>query len=159
MRTKKILTAAIAMVVILTVVMSSALAYSNWPKHSWSGNMPTRRASTGTGPAPVYNDVKAIQSILAWQGYANLAIDGKFGTATRAAVMDFQADHSLDDDGVVGANTWNALQNQLVQMPNMPTAPGYCDYSVNGAGNSTRRFYHIYTGTWRLVSPSVCILS
>ena len=157
MKRKKTLTTIIAIILLFAVVATPALAYSTWPKHSWRTYMPTRRA--GTGSTPAYNDVKAIQSILTWQGYGNLAIDGKFGTAIRTAVIAFQEAHNLGNDGVVGPNTWEVLQDQLVQRPNMPDARGYCDYSVDNTGSTARRLYHIYTGAWWLISPSVCILS
>jgi putative chitinase len=38
-----------------------------------------------------------------------LAIDQDFGPATELAVMRFQADKKLEADGIVGKNTWDAL--------------------------------------------------
>ena len=47
--------------------------------------------------------VKALQYIL------KVDADGKFGNKTKAAVIVYQKSKSLSADGVVGANTWNAI--------------------------------------------------
>ncbi len=38
-----------------------------------------------------------------------LATDGDFGEKTHQAVLKFQRDHRLEDDGIVGRRTWRAL--------------------------------------------------
>lgn len=53
-------------------------------------------------------DVKRLQQQLKDLGY-NIAVDGKFGSATEQAVKDFQSKHGLVSDGVVGPKTWEAL--------------------------------------------------
>lgn len=53
--------------------------------------------------------VHALQSKLAELGYFVGALDGDFGTRTRAAVLAFQADNHLVTDGVVGTLTREAL--------------------------------------------------
>jgi murein L,D-transpeptidase YcbB/YkuD len=39
-----------------------------------------------------------------------LAVDGMFGTQTEKVVKKFQSVHSLAQDGVVGSNTWRAIE-------------------------------------------------
>jgi hypothetical protein len=64
----------------------------------------------GTSPA-LKTDVEELQSTLNRFGFA-LDVDGIFGSATEAAVRQFQLDHNLDDDGIVGPATWAALFGQ-----------------------------------------------
>jgi len=54
------------------------------------------------------DDVKRLQELLVKAG-AQLTPDGDFGPQTEAAVRQFQIDHDLDPDGVVGGQTWAAL--------------------------------------------------
>jgi uncharacterized protein (TIGR02594 family) len=56
------------------------------------------------GPA-----VRDLQARLADLGYPPGAIDGAFGDRTAAAVLAFQGDLGLATDGVVGRQTWGAL--------------------------------------------------
>jgi hypothetical protein len=53
--------------------------------------------------------VRAAQTLLADKYGYGIAVDGTFGPATRNAVKDFQSDHGLDSDGIVGPLTWQAL--------------------------------------------------
>lgn len=57
-------------------------------------------------------DVIELQKMLVEQGYdvGSYGIDGDFGRGTLAAVQKFQQDHGLIVDGVVGPNTWEALE-------------------------------------------------
>ena len=41
--------------------------------------------------------------------FAEEACDGEYGVETKAAVQQFQRDHKLDDDGIVGPYTWAEL--------------------------------------------------
>ena len=54
------------------------------------------------------DEVKELQTQLNKEGFS-LAVDGLFGRDTESAVKRFQAEHLLDDDGVVGPLTWAAL--------------------------------------------------
>ena len=60
-----------------------------------------RRGSKGA-------DVRSVQQRLSELGYS-LGVDGNFGPGTAQAVVAFQQDNNLGNDGVVGPNTWAAL--------------------------------------------------
>lgn len=54
--------------------------------------------------------VAVLQQLLVLEGYgANLPITGFYGNETNAAVLNFQQAMGLQQDGVVGPNTWNVL--------------------------------------------------
>lgn len=62
------------------------------------------------------NAVAELQGILnTWDPDLQLAVDGKFGAATHAALIRFQQAHGLTDDGVVGHNTWTVLLQLVVE--------------------------------------------
>ena len=66
--------------------------------------------------------VKQCQQMLDKLGY-NLGIcgvDSDFGTATEKAVKEFQRDHGLTQDGVVGPKTWTALQDAVNKISDKP---------------------------------------
>lgn len=54
--------------------------------------------------------VKLLQQLLGAKGFTVGAVDGVFGSKTRAAVVALQEQNDLDADGVVGVNTWRALR-------------------------------------------------
>ncbi len=54
--------------------------------------------------------VELLQRALAAKGFSPGAIDGDFGGKTTAAVKAFQSAAGLSPDGVVGHNTWKALE-------------------------------------------------
>lgn len=53
--------------------------------------------------------VKDLQTALSLFANAGLTVDGKFGSATKAAVMAFQTANNLVIDGICGKLTWTAL--------------------------------------------------
>lgn len=72
-------------------------------------------------------DVRYVQTILYNLGYdlGPCGIDGDFGRATEAAVKEFQRDHKLNADGVVGPLTYEALEKA-----NQKPAPAEKLYAV-----------------------------
>lgn len=52
-----------------------------------------------------------LQRMLNELGY-NIPVDGIFRASTRTAIIDFQTQHQLVADGVVGGGTWKALFNE-----------------------------------------------
>lgn len=54
-------------------------------------------------------DVKKIQRLLFAEGYDVGADDGDFGTRTNKYVCEFQKDHKLEVDGIVGHDTFEEL--------------------------------------------------
>jgi hypothetical protein len=71
--------------------------------------------SDGTSPA-LRGEVKALQTALSKYGFG-LQADGLFGRDTEAAVRQFQLEHNLLDDGVVGPLTWAALTGDAIPSP------------------------------------------
>jgi peptidoglycan hydrolase-like protein with peptidoglycan-binding domain len=53
-------------------------------------------------------DLKKLQQKLKDLGYV-ITVDGDFGIKTETVVKQFQKDNGLIDDGIVGKNTWSAL--------------------------------------------------
>ena len=66
-------------------------------------------------------DVMLLQSTLKKLGYYNSAIDGIFGRNTENAVIRFQRDFGLTQDGIVGPKTFEKL---------MPYINGYANYKI-----------------------------
>lgn len=68
--------------------------------------------------------VRELQQALADAGFDPGPVDGDFGPQTRAAVMRFQEANGLEVDGVVGPQTWGALNGAAPSAPAAPTGPG-----------------------------------
>lgn len=79
------------------------------------------------------SDVKHVQELLNKFGYRDshgnpLVTDGDFGQKTREAVQAFQRAHGLEDDGVIGAKTIEALK-KAEQSP-LLSNPGHPDHML-----------------------------
>lgn len=60
-------------------------------------------------------DVKKIQSALKNAGYYKGRIDGVVGSGTKASIVQFQKNHGLVSDGIVGKKTWREMELYLDQ--------------------------------------------
>jgi peptidoglycan hydrolase-like protein with peptidoglycan-binding domain len=98
----------------------------SWGALSGSSFSAPPRASAG---APALQEgatganVSRLQSLLSSAGFNPGGIDGDFGPRTRAAVMNYQESRGLGVDGVVGPQTWSALNGHAPAVSRGPV-PG-----------------------------------
>jgi peptidoglycan hydrolase-like protein with peptidoglycan-binding domain len=80
--------------------------------------------------------VKKIQELLIKHGFTNISksgtIDGKYGSRTKQAVIDFQRKNEASDDGIVGKETWG----KLIQEPTSAKVPVKLDPKTGLPDNS-----------------------
>jgi len=69
-------------------------------------------------PGDAGTEVKSLQAMLSRAGFDPAGVDGEFGPNTRKAVTAFQRQAQLEADGVVGTNTWRAL-NETASAPSL----------------------------------------
>lgn len=66
------------------------------------------------------------------------SIDSSFGTGTKNAVLKFQKDFGLDEDGIVGDSTWSCLRSEIMPIQKALKNKGYYTSSIDGiAGDGT----------------------
>lgn len=100
-------------------------------------NQTSQAASSAAVPVVTAdNEIRVVQQALANQGYT-VDVDGVFGVGTEQAIRQFQADHGLETDGIVGRSTFYALTGQ-----SLPTGP------IRRFGNGG------YNGLARVESPA-----
>lgn len=56
---------------------------------------------------------RQVQTALKSAGYYNGNIDGKIGSGSQKAIKDFQKDHGMKADGIIGKKTWAELKGYL----------------------------------------------
>lgn len=81
---------------------------------------PNPNPSSSPSPSSGLKDIlrvpatpQEVQEALKISGYYDGAIDGKLGSGSQKAIKDFQMDHDLQSDGIVGKKTWAELKNYL----------------------------------------------
>jgi peptidoglycan hydrolase-like protein with peptidoglycan-binding domain len=67
------------------------------------------------GPQSSAEKVAELQTVLIALGFKIGEPDGVYGAKTRSAVVRFQKNHNLDADGLVGARTARAMNEELAK--------------------------------------------
>lgn len=81
--------------------------------------------------------VELLQSTLKKLGFYSSKIDGNFGSSTLNSVINFQKQFGLNPDGVVGADTWDALTPYIDGFVNYTIKPGDTIFNLSNKFNST----------------------
>lgn len=73
----------------------------------------THKSKTDSRIIRVDVSVSSVQKALKSAGFYEGPIDDKIGVKTKSAIADFQKEHGLKDDGIVGRKTWIELKTYL----------------------------------------------
>jgi hypothetical protein len=95
-------------------------AVADNPHYDWAGFRVLSSGSRG-------GDVVGLQTALWGNGFTasrQLSIDGSFGSQTKATVVAFQQGRRITADGIVGPETWRALQ-QFLQVASTSGHPNW----------------------------------
>ena len=91
------------------------------------------------------SNVKLLQQNLIGMGYLDGSADGSYGSATAAAVKEFQRDFGLSVDGNAGEATQSALRSAIVRLQVELKAAGYAPGSADGSfGSKTKKALQAY---------------
>ncbi len=84
----------------------------------WDKRFGTPACSSGGYPlikrGSISNYVLIAQDDLNTLGFTTGGLDGIFGAQTQTAVRNYQRKVGLSADGIVGCNTWRALQEAVI---------------------------------------------
>ena len=88
--------------------------------------------------------VEYLQSTLKLLGFYSGNVDGIFGNQTRQAVIIFQREFGISQDGIVGPSTWNKLSSFFYIVPtDVSYGSNILDINLNGF---TRKFPFLKQG-------------
>ena len=129
----------------------NTVATNGWYYSCWVSN-------NSADPDRISDFSTAIQTVLSynWQSNDNPSgIDGYFGTNSYNGTKQFQTNHSISSDGIVGQTTWNYLQQDL-DYTRQSNSGGYAYLPVE---NSSGFYFRERTTTgvwdvWRLKGGS-----
>ncbi len=85
------------------------------PSYSSGGRGSVSSEAKDTGIIRVLATPQEVQMALQKAGYYNGEVDGKIGRQTTEAIKQFQKDHELKVDGIVGKGTWAQMEGYLKQ--------------------------------------------
>ena len=122
-----------------------------------------REGSTGQNVRLVQFWLKIARTV--YTSLADVTVDGKFGSATAAAVRRFQSYFGLTSDGVVGRTTWNKLYevyndiaNRLLSSSLRPGEyPGVLRNGSSGTSVRELQFYLYLMSAYESSIPAVNI--
>lgn len=107
----------------IVILVLATLACVTWSAHaSEIASCEPLRTLSLQSPVLSGTDVVELQLRLEQLGFGPLTPDGVFGPRTVAAVERFQRAKGLNVDGVVGASTWDALQEGALPAAGHPPA-------------------------------------
>ena len=81
--------------------------------------------------------VTELQTLLNKLGYSAGTIDGKFGTGTLKALVQFQKDNGLNPDGMAGTQTLQLLSQKLAEEQSKPPTGDTLNELIQNANTST----------------------
>jgi hypothetical protein len=102
-----------------SLLLTASPANADNAHWSWTGFPQLSQGSSGGA-------VVGLQEALYAHAYGDAPsdnIDGNFGSSTRSQVVTFQQQHGLSADGIVGSQTWSALQGGIYREASWPTHP------------------------------------
>ena len=94
--------------------VSAPAEESYWDNPIYTGSAAGTRTILQSGSTG--SDVKEIQGYLKTIGYNYVSVTGTFDANTERAIRDIQKKNELEEDGVVGESTWQAVINTYVNV-------------------------------------------
>jgi murein L,D-transpeptidase YcbB/YkuD len=92
---------------------SRSLAAITTPREQVESSVSNESSSGDHSILRVPVDPREVQRALKSAGHYTGAIDGKLGAGSQKAIKEFQAEHELVSDGIIGKRTWMQLKGYL----------------------------------------------